>query len=84
MGLSESEAQRQGVKVRVAKLPMGNVLRTDATDETQGFMKVLVSESDDRILGFTMDQNPEEQSAAGRVAPAACLAPLPASPDTLF
>jgi pyruvate/2-oxoglutarate dehydrogenase complex dihydrolipoamide dehydrogenase (E3) component len=36
------------------RLPMKAVLRTEATDETQGFMKVLVSESDDRILGFTM------------------------------
>lgn len=54
VGLSEVEAQRQGIPVRVAKLPMNNVLRTEATDETQGFMKALVSESDDRILGFTM------------------------------
>jgi pyruvate/2-oxoglutarate dehydrogenase complex dihydrolipoamide dehydrogenase (E3) component len=54
VGLSEREAERQGVAVRVAKLPMANVLRTEATDETQGFMKVLVSANDDRILGFTM------------------------------
>lgn len=37
----------------VACMP-SNVLRTEATDETQGFMKILVSASDDRILGFTM------------------------------
>jgi pyruvate/2-oxoglutarate dehydrogenase complex dihydrolipoamide dehydrogenase (E3) component len=54
VGLSEREAKRQGIAVRVAKLPMSNVLRTEATDETQGFMKVLVSANDDRILGFTM------------------------------
>src|SRR5271167_898345 len=54
VGLSEREAQRQGVTVRVARLPMSAVLRTKATDETQGFMKVLVGGSDDRILGFTM------------------------------
>jgi pyruvate/2-oxoglutarate dehydrogenase complex dihydrolipoamide dehydrogenase (E3) component len=54
VGLSEVEAQRQGIPVRVAKLPMNNVLRTEATNETQGFMKALVSESDDRILGFAM------------------------------
>jgi pyruvate/2-oxoglutarate dehydrogenase complex dihydrolipoamide dehydrogenase (E3) component len=54
VGLSEREAQKQGIAVRVAKLPMSNVLRTEATDETQGFMKVLVSAADDRILGFTM------------------------------
>jgi pyruvate/2-oxoglutarate dehydrogenase complex dihydrolipoamide dehydrogenase (E3) component len=33
---------------------MSKVLRTEATDETQGFMKVVVSANDDRILGFTM------------------------------
>ena len=54
VGLSESEAQRKGLAVRVAKLPMSNVLRTKATDETQGFMKVVVGANDDRILGFTM------------------------------
>jgi pyruvate/2-oxoglutarate dehydrogenase complex dihydrolipoamide dehydrogenase (E3) component len=54
VGLSEGEAQRKGIPVRVAKLPMSKVLRTEATDETQGFMKVVVSANDDRILGFTM------------------------------
>ena len=54
VGLSESEAKRQGVAVRVAKLPMSAVLRAQATGEKQGFMKVLVSAEDDRILGFTM------------------------------
>ena len=54
VGLSEKEAKRQGIAVRMAKLPMSNVLRTEATDEKTGFMKVLVDESDDRIRGFTM------------------------------
>jgi pyruvate/2-oxoglutarate dehydrogenase complex dihydrolipoamide dehydrogenase (E3) component len=54
VGINEGEAQRQGIPVRTAKLPMSNVLRTEATDETQGFMKVLVADNDDRILGFTM------------------------------
>ena len=54
VGLSEGEAKRQGVPVRIVKLPMANVLRTEATDETEGWMKVLVSADDDRILGFTM------------------------------
>ncbi len=54
VGLSEDEAQRQGIPVRVAKLPMSDVLRTATTDETEGFMKVVVSVNDDRILGFTM------------------------------
>jgi pyruvate/2-oxoglutarate dehydrogenase complex dihydrolipoamide dehydrogenase (E3) component len=54
VGLSEREAQQQGVGVRIARLPMSGVRRTATTDETQGFMKVLVGASDERILGFTM------------------------------
>ena len=42
IGLSERDAQRQGIAVRVGKLPMSEVLRTHTTDETTGFMKVLV------------------------------------------
>ena len=36
VGLSEGEAQRKGIAVRVARLPMSNVLRTEATEETRG------------------------------------------------
>ena len=54
VGLSETEARRRGVAVRVAKLPMGAVLRTWTTAETRGFMKALVDARSDRILGFTM------------------------------
>jgi pyruvate/2-oxoglutarate dehydrogenase complex dihydrolipoamide dehydrogenase (E3) component len=54
VGLSEREAERRGIKTRIAKLPMSAVLRAQATGETEGFMKALVGENDDRILGFTM------------------------------
>ena len=54
VGLSEGEAERRGIKARVAKLPMNSVLRAQATDERQGFMKALISENDARILGFAM------------------------------
>jgi pyruvate/2-oxoglutarate dehydrogenase complex dihydrolipoamide dehydrogenase (E3) component len=54
VGLSESEAQRQGIVARVAKMPIDAVLRTQTNDEKQGFMKVLVGANDDHILGFTM------------------------------
>jgi pyruvate/2-oxoglutarate dehydrogenase complex dihydrolipoamide dehydrogenase (E3) component len=54
VGLSEREAERQGVKTRIARLPLSAVLRAQATGETEGFMKALVGENDDRILGFTM------------------------------
>ena len=54
VGLSEGEAQRQGIDARVARLPTSAVLRTQTSDERQGFMNALVGGSDDRILGFTM------------------------------
>jgi pyruvate/2-oxoglutarate dehydrogenase complex dihydrolipoamide dehydrogenase (E3) component len=54
VGLSEREAERQGVKTRVARLPMKAVLRAQATGQTEGFMKALIGGDDDRILGFTM------------------------------
>ena len=54
VGLSEGEAQRQGIAVRVAKLPILAVLRSLTISETRGFMKALVEADGDRILGFTM------------------------------
>ena len=54
VGLSEGEAERQGIITRVARLPMESVLGAQATDRRQGFMKTLVGDGDDRILGFTM------------------------------
>jgi len=77
VGLSEAEAERQGVEVRVAKLPMSRVLRTQATDETEGFMKAIISAREDRILGFTMIG-----SEAGEVMAAVQTAMLGALPYT--
>jgi len=54
VGLSEAEARQRGIGVRVAKLPMRDVLRTRTTGETAGFMKVVVQADGDRILGFAM------------------------------
>jgi pyruvate/2-oxoglutarate dehydrogenase complex dihydrolipoamide dehydrogenase (E3) component len=53
IGFSETEAQRQGVPYRLAKVPMGTVLRTRTLSETRGFMKALIDSDSDRILGFT-------------------------------
>jgi pyruvate/2-oxoglutarate dehydrogenase complex dihydrolipoamide dehydrogenase (E3) component len=76
VGLSESEARAQGIAVRVARLPMNAVLRTEATDEKQGFMKALVG-ADDRILGFTMIGS--EAGEVMAVVQTAMLAKLPYS-----
>jgi pyruvate/2-oxoglutarate dehydrogenase complex dihydrolipoamide dehydrogenase (E3) component len=54
VGLSEAEAQRQAITVRVARLPITGVLRARTTSETRGFMKALIAADSDRILGFTM------------------------------
>jgi pyruvate/2-oxoglutarate dehydrogenase complex dihydrolipoamide dehydrogenase (E3) component len=54
VGLSERDARNARIAARVARLPMEAVLRAHTTDETLGFMKVLVRSSDDRILRFTM------------------------------
>jgi pyruvate/2-oxoglutarate dehydrogenase complex dihydrolipoamide dehydrogenase (E3) component len=74
VGLTEGDAQRQGVTVRVAKLPTSAVLRTQTTDERQGFMKALVGD-EDRILGFTI-LGPEAGEVVA-VVQTAMLADLP-------
>ena len=74
VGLSESEARAQGIAVRVARLQMNAVLRTEATDEKQGFMKALVG-AGDRILGFTMIGS--EAGEVMAVVQTAMLAKLP-------
>jgi pyruvate/2-oxoglutarate dehydrogenase complex dihydrolipoamide dehydrogenase (E3) component len=52
VGLTESDARRQDVPYRIARMPMAMVLRTHTLTQTHGFMKALVG-ADDRILGFT-------------------------------
>jgi pyruvate/2-oxoglutarate dehydrogenase complex dihydrolipoamide dehydrogenase (E3) component len=54
VGLSETEAKKQGIAYRLAKIPMVAVLRTRTLSETRGFMKALIDAESDRILGFTV------------------------------
>ena len=54
VGINESDAQRQGIAVRVAKLPMASIPRARTTGDTHGFMKAIVDTQSDLILGFTM------------------------------
>jgi pyruvate/2-oxoglutarate dehydrogenase complex dihydrolipoamide dehydrogenase (E3) component len=54
IGLSEREAQEQGLAYRLFKVPMAADLRTHTLSETRGFMKALVAADSDRILGFTI------------------------------
>jgi pyruvate/2-oxoglutarate dehydrogenase complex dihydrolipoamide dehydrogenase (E3) component len=52
VGLNESEAKARGIAYRLAKIPIGLVLRTQTLSETRGFMKALIAADSDRILGF--------------------------------
>ena len=53
VGLNEIGAVAVGRSCRLAKLPMEAVLRARTLSETRGFMKALVSQDSDEILGFT-------------------------------
>jgi pyruvate/2-oxoglutarate dehydrogenase complex dihydrolipoamide dehydrogenase (E3) component len=50
-GLTERAARAQGREIRVAKLPMGGVIRAIETGETRGFMKAVVDSGSGQILG---------------------------------
>ena len=54
VGLNESEAKARGITYRTAQMPMAAVLRTRTLSEPRGFMKMLLDERSDRILGFTV------------------------------
>jgi pyruvate/2-oxoglutarate dehydrogenase complex dihydrolipoamide dehydrogenase (E3) component len=53
IGLSETEAEAQGMAYRLFKVPMDANLRARTLSETRGFVKALVEVDSDRILGFT-------------------------------
>jgi len=54
VGLDETEAKKQGLKVKVAKLPMNYVARAIETGDTRGFMKAVVDPKTKKILGATV------------------------------
>ena len=51
IGASEKDLKKQGVKYRVAKMPMTSVARAMETSRTSGFMKALVDPETEQILG---------------------------------
>ncbi len=83
IGLTESEARRQGVPYRIARMPMAMVFRARTLSQTRGFMKALVG-ADGRILGFTALG--AEASEAMAVVQTAMLGGLPytALRDAIF
>jgi pyruvate/2-oxoglutarate dehydrogenase complex dihydrolipoamide dehydrogenase (E3) component len=54
VGLSEAEAQAQGMAVEVTRFQLTNLDHAIADDATQGFIKVLTVPGKDKILGVTI------------------------------
>lgn len=51
IGISETEAKKQMLNYKVAKLPMAHVARAIETGDTRGFMKAIVDADTKKILG---------------------------------
>src|SRR5437667_3217607 len=84
IGVSEMEAQAQGIPYRLFKVPMEANLRARTLSETRGFLKALVETTSDRILGFTgLGVGAGEIMAAVQVAMIGRL-PYTALRDSLF
>jgi pyruvate/2-oxoglutarate dehydrogenase complex dihydrolipoamide dehydrogenase (E3) component len=77
VGLNEREARGLDLAVRVASLPLRQVLRAHTTGEVRGFMKALIDAQHDRIVGFTMFG-----AEAGEVASVVQMAMLAGLPYT--
>ncbi len=54
VGMTETEAQKSGRKIRVARMPMTYVARALEVDETRGFMKAVIDAETGQILGATV------------------------------
>lgn len=54
VGLSETDAKKKGLNIKVAKLPMEHVARAIETGDTRGFMKAIVDADTKKILGATV------------------------------
>jgi pyruvate/2-oxoglutarate dehydrogenase complex dihydrolipoamide dehydrogenase (E3) component len=54
VGISETEAKKQGLNYKVAKLPMSHVARAIETGDTRGFMKAVVDAKTKEILGVAV------------------------------
>ncbi len=51
VGLSEQEAKNKGIRVKTGKFPFSVSSRAMTKNETEGFVKVIANEKDNKILG---------------------------------
>ncbi len=54
VGVTETEARKQGLNIRVAKMPMDYIARADEMDESRGLMKAVVDAESGEILGASV------------------------------
>jgi pyruvate/2-oxoglutarate dehydrogenase complex dihydrolipoamide dehydrogenase (E3) component len=54
VGLSENQAREAGKNIKIAKMAMNHSARALETDETRGFMKVVLDAQNGHILGATV------------------------------
>jgi pyruvate/2-oxoglutarate dehydrogenase complex dihydrolipoamide dehydrogenase (E3) component len=54
VGITEDDARRRQLKMRVARMPMSSVARALETAESRGFMKAIVDAGNDQILGVAV------------------------------
>jgi dihydrolipoamide dehydrogenase len=54
VGITETEAKKQGLNIKVAKLPMSHVARALETGDTRGLMKAVVDADTKKILGVAV------------------------------
>ncbi|UCF47657.1 MAG: dihydrolipoyl dehydrogenase [Myxococcales bacterium] len=54
VGITEAEAKAQGKKVKIGKFPFAASGRAMAVSETDGFIKVIIDETDHQLLGVAI------------------------------
>jgi dihydrolipoamide dehydrogenase len=69
VGLTEADAKRDGIDVKVGKFPLKGNGRAIAIDETEGWMKVIGDAKTDRLLGVQI-----LAPHAGEIVAEACVA----------
>lgn len=84
VGMTEAEARRRGLRVRVARLAAEKVPRAVTSGETRGYLKAVVDADTDRVLGASiLAAEGGEVMAVIHVAMRAGL-PYTALRDTIF
>ena len=84
VGLSETEAHQQGLKIKIAKLPVAAIPRAKTLGKPTGFLKVIIDAKNQHILGAVfLCEEAGEMLAAIQIVMGAQL-PYTILRDTMF